>query len=153
MAALILKQRIEDYRKQHQTPVLLRAGELFAKLTLGAYARLRDEVDDDGKAVLKGVRVSNAEVAVEQMSEGTRAQLYLALRLATLEQQLHTGEPLPFVVDDILISFDDKRTRVGLEVLAEVAQRTQVLLFTHHRRVVDLAGALAAPAGVFTYEL
>jgi uncharacterized protein YhaN len=153
MAALILKQRIEDYRKQHQTPVLLRAGELFAKLTLGAYARLRDEVDDDGKAVLKGVRVSNAEVAVEQMSEGTRAQLYLALRLATLEQQLHTGEPLPFVVDDILISFDDKRTRVGLEVLAEVAQRTQVLLFTHHRRVVDLAGALAAPAGVFTHEL
>ncbi len=153
IAALLLKQRIEEYRKQHQTPVLLRAGELFAKLTLGAYARLRDEVDDDGKPVLKGVRLSNAEVAVEQMSEGTRAQLYLALRLATLEQHLHTGEPLPFVVDDILISFDDQRTRVGLEVLAELAQRTQVLLFTHHRRVVDLAGALNAPAGIFTHVL
>ena len=153
-AALILKQRIEDYRKQNQTPVLLRAGELFAKLTLGAYARLRDELGDDDKPVLLGVRPNNAEVLVEQMSEGTRAQLYLALRLATLEQQ-HSphSEPMPLVVDDILIGFDDKRTQVGLEVLADVAQQTQVLLFTHHRRVLDLSAGLNAPAGVFTHEL
>ena len=152
-AALILKQRIEDYRKKHQTPVLLRAGELFAKLTLGAYASLRDEVVD-GKPILLGVRPNNAEVWVERMSEGTRAQLYLSLRLATLEQQ-HSphSEPMPLVVDDILIGFDDKRTRVGLEVLADVAQQTQVLLFTHHRRVLDLAATLHAPAGIFTHEL
>ena len=126
---------------------------MFTQLTLGAYLRLRDEVDDAGKPILKGVRPSHAEVAVEQMSEGTRAQLYLALRLATLEQQMQTSEPLPFIVDDILIGFDDHRTRVGLEVLAEVAQQTQVLLFTHHRRVVDLAGDLNAPAGIFTHSL
>jgi uncharacterized protein YhaN len=153
-AALILKQRIEDYRKKNQTPVLLRAGELFAKLTLGAYASLRDELDDDGMPILLGVRPNNAEVWVERMSEGTRAQLYLSLRLATLEQQYSShGEPMPFVVDDILIGFDDKRTRVGLEVLAEVAQKTQVLLFTHHRRVLDLANTLEAPAGIYIHEL
>jgi uncharacterized protein YhaN len=60
---------------------------------------------------------------------------------------------MPLVVDDILIGFDDKRTRVGLEVLADVAQQTQVLLFTHHRRVLDLAATLHAPAGIFTHEL
>lgn len=152
-ARLILKQRIEDYRKKNQTPVLLRAGELFAKLTLGAYSSLRDDLVD-GKPILLGVRPNNAEVWVERMSEGTRAQLYLSLRLATLEQQ-HSphSEPMPLVVDDILIGFDDKRTRVGLEVLADVAQQTQVLLFTHHRRVLDLAATLYTPAGIFTHEL
>jgi uncharacterized protein YhaN len=87
------------------------------------------------------------------MSDGTRDQLYLSLRLATLEQHLSRGEPMPFVVDDILIGFDDNRTKVCLAVLAELAVRTQVLLFTHHRRVLELAGELEATAGIFLHEL
>lgn len=153
IAALILEQRIEDYRKKNQAPVLARAGELFSKLTLGSYTNLRDELDDGGKPILLGVRPNDAEVSVDGMSDGTRDQLYLSLRLATLEQHLTKGEPMPFVVDDILIGFDDHRTRVCLEVLAELALSTQVLLFTHHRRVLELAGALEAKAGIFSHEL
>lgn len=153
IAALILEQRIEDYRKKNQAPVLARAGELFSKLTFGSYGNLRDELDDSGKPILLGVRPNDEEVTVERMSDGSRDQLYLALRLATLEQHLSKGEPMPFVVDDILIGFDDKRTRVCLQVLAELAARTQVLLFTHHRRVVELANTIDAKAGIYTHEL
>jgi uncharacterized protein YhaN len=153
IAALILEQRIEDYRKKNQAPVLARAGELFSKLTLGSYANLRDELDESGKPILLGVRPDDAEVSVGGMSDGTRDQLYLSLRLATLEQHLSRGEPMPFVVDDILIGFDDNRTRICLEVLAELAVSTQVLLFTHHRRVLELAGELNAQAGIFKHEL
>ncbi len=153
IAALILEQRIEDYRKKNQAPVLARAGELFSKLTLGSYASLRDELDDGGKPVLLGVRPNDDEVAVDGMSDGSRDQLYLALRLATLEQHLSKGEPMPFVVDDILIGFDDNRTKVCLEVLAELAARTQVLIFTHHRRVLELANSIDAKAGIYTHEL
>ena len=149
IAALILEQRIEDYRKKNQAPVLARAGELFSKLTLGSYANLRDELDENGKPILLGVRPNDAEVSVVGMSDGTRDQLYLSLRLATLEQHLSKGEPMPFVVDDILIGFDDNRTRICLEVLAELAVSTQVLLFTHHRRVLELSGELEAKAGNF----
>jgi uncharacterized protein YhaN len=60
---------------------------------------------------------------------------------------------MPFVVDDILIGFDDNRTRICLAVLAELALSTQVLLFTHHRRVFELAGELEARAGIFMHEL
>jgi uncharacterized protein YhaN len=134
IAALILEQRIEDYRKKNQAPVLARAGELFCKLTLGSYVNLRDELDESGKPILKGVRPNDLEVAVEGMSDGTRDQLYLSLCLATLDQHLRKGEPMPFVIDDILIGFDDNRTKICLEVLAELAARSQVLLFTHHRR-------------------
>ena len=153
IAALILEQRIEDYRKKNQAPVLARAGVLFSKLTLGSYAKLRDELDGSGKPILLGVRPNDEEVPVDGMSDGSRDQLYLSLRLATLEQHLNKGEPIPFVVDDILIGFDDNRTRVCLEVLAELAASTQVLLFTHHRRVLELASALEVEAGIFTHEI
>jgi uncharacterized protein YhaN len=153
IAALILEQRIEDYRKKNQTPVLGRAGELFAKLTLGSYVNLRDELDKEGKPILLGVRPNDIEVSVDGMSDGTRDQLFLSLRIATLEQHLAKGEPMPFIVDDILIGFDDNRTRVCLEILAELAASTQVLLFTHHRRVLELADKLTAEAGLFTHEL
>ncbi len=153
IAALVLEQRIEDYRKKNQAPVLARAGELFSKLTLGSYANLRDELDETGKPILLGVRPNDEEVPVEGMSDGSRDQLYLALRLATLEQHLSKGEPIPFIVDDILIGFDDKRTRVCLEVLAELAAHTQVLLFTHHRRVLELAKSIDAKAGIYTHVL
>jgi uncharacterized protein YhaN len=100
-----------------------------------------------------GIRPNDDEVPVDGMSEGTRDQLYLALRLATLEKHLGTGEPMPFVVDDILVGFDDNRTRVGLEVLADLASQTQVLLFTHHTRVVDLARGVEGGAGMFVHRL
>jgi uncharacterized protein YhaN len=153
IAALILEQRIEEYRKKNQAPVLAQAGKLFSKLTLGSFANLRDELSEGGMPILLGVRPNDLEVTVDQMSDGTRDQLYLALRLATLEQHLRKGEPMPFVVDDILIGFDDDRTKVCLEVLAELAAGTQVLVFTHHRRVVELAEVLEAQAGIFTHEL
>ena len=153
IAALILEQRIEAYRQKNQAPVLARAGKLFAKLTLGSFASLRDELNESGTPILLGVRPNDLEVAVDQMSDGTRDQLYLALRLATLEQYLQKGEAMPFVVDDILIGFDDNRTNVCLEALAELAASTQVLVFTHHHRVVELAGELEAQAGIFIHEL
>ena len=52
---------------------------------------------------------------------------------------MSSGEPLPFVVDDVLINFDDARAEATLTQLAEVARRTQVLFFTHHTRLAELA--------------
>ncbi|MFO8089271.1 MAG: AAA family ATPase [Desulfatiglandaceae bacterium] len=153
IAALILEQRIEAYRQKNQAPVLARAGDLFAKLTLGSFASLRDELNESGMPILLGVRPNEMEITVDQMSDGTRDQLYLALRLATLEQHMQEGEPMPFVVDDILIGFDDNRTSVCLEVLSEIAVSTQVLVFTHHQRVVELAERLKTQAGVCTHIL
>lgn len=153
IAALILEQQIQDYRKENQAPVLGRAGELFSTLTLGSYAGLRDELDSSGKPILLGVRPDDQEVSVDGMSDGSRDQLYLALRLATLEQHLKKNEPMPFVVDDILIGFDDDRTRVCLDVLAELSTQIQVLLFTHHRRVLTLAESCNANSKIFHHEL
>jgi hypothetical protein len=153
IARLILEERMERYRQDNQTPVLRRAGELFAKLTLGSFSGLRDEVDENGQPVLLGVRPDRTEVGVKGMSDGARDQLFLALRLATIELQRDQQDPLPFVVDDILVGFDDERSKACLEVLAEFAQKTHVLVFTHHMMVAQAANGLGKGKGVYVHEL
>ena len=92
--------------------------------------------------VLAGIRPGEQRVYVEGMSSGTRDQLYLALRLASLEKYMESSEPMPFIVDDILVDFDDARSQAALQVLAELAERMQIILFTHHLRLVEQAQQL-----------
>lgn len=153
LAVRVLKDEIERYREEHQDPVLRIASRLFSQLTLGSFAGLRADMDDSGSPVLVGLRPDGSRVAVEGMSDGTCDQLFLALRVATLESRLEAGEPMPFIVDDILINFDDRRSRATLEVLAELSRKNQVILFTHHRQVVDEAGRLRDEAEVVVHEL
>jgi len=81
------------------------------------------------------------EVPVEGMSDGTRDQLYLALRIAALEQHFRANGPMPVVADDLLINFDDRRAAAALRVLAELSHSTQVMVSTHHRHLLELACA------------
>jgi uncharacterized protein YhaN len=42
------------------------------------------------------------------------------------------------ILDDILINSDDARAFAALDVIGDLAKRTQVLFFTHHRRLAEL---------------
>ncbi len=117
------------------------------------FAGLRTDVDDKGKPILVGVRPENLRLTVEKMSSGTRDQLFLALRLATVEWRLETSEPMPFIVDDILINFDDDRSRATLTALADLSKKNQVILFTHHRRIMEEANSLKGGRVIQIHEL
>jgi uncharacterized protein YhaN len=145
-AAELLEAGLEAYRKKNQAPVLRMAGEMFQRLTLGSFAGLRTEYDDKDQPLIAGVRPGETIVRVEGMSDGTRDQLFLALRLATIELHLGKAEPVPLVLDDVLLNFDDNRSRATLKVLAELSGRVQVLFFTHHAHLVELARA-SVPEG------
>jgi uncharacterized protein YhaN len=142
----ILRYAIERYRKEKQGPLLRRASELFAKLTLGRYAQLL--VDPSlQKPRLCGIRTGADEVVgIEGMSEGTVDQLYLSLRLAAVENIVAGGLKMPFLADDLFINYDDDRSRAGFEALGELARHTQVIFFTHHEHLMDVAQAALAPA-------
>ncbi|WP_406697450.1 AAA family ATPase [Singulisphaera sp. Ch08] len=153
LAAAVLNRGIEKYREKSQGPVLARASQLFADLTDGSFSRLQIDDDGDGRSLLKGVRADGRLVGVEGMSDGSHDQLYLALRLASLESWLQAHEPIPFVVDDILLNFDDRRALAALRALAELSRRTQVLFFTHHAHLFDLARKHLADDVVFIQTL
>ena len=154
IASAILKQSIERFREKNQGPVLIRANKLFADLTLGSFEGIRAEFDQHGNAILVGVRPGGKEIVeVERMSDGTTDQLYLALRLASLETYLEKNEPIPFIVDDILIRFDDERAAATLKILGQLSNQTQIIFFTHHQRLVELAEDNVEPSILFKYSL
>jgi uncharacterized protein YhaN len=138
-AAELLKWAIDRYRREKQAPMLRRAGEIFATLTGGAFSALRVEYDERDQPQLTGLRAGGDSVPVPGLSTGTADQLYLALRVASIEDYLDHAPGLPFVADDLFINFDDQRSGAGFEVLGQLASRTQVLFFTHHRHLVDIA--------------
>ena len=139
LGALLISQVIDRHRTSQQDPLMTRAATLFSTLTGGAYAGLDQEFDDDDTPRLVGRRRSGEPVSVPGLSEGTRDQLYLALRLAYLEDYAARAEAAPFIGDDLFTSFDDDRTANGLAALAAIGDRVQTILFTHHRNVVEIA--------------
>ena len=86
-----------------------------------------------------GVRPAGQTVPLAGMSDGTLDQLYLALRIASLEHYFAAHEPAPFIVDDVLLNFDDARASAALAALNTLSAKTQIIFFTHHRRLVELA--------------
>jgi uncharacterized protein YhaN len=146
VATMVLEKEVERYRRENQGPILSRASELFPRLTLGRYAALSVGYDETDAATLRAIRADGDEIGIGALSDGTRDQLFLALRLATLERHARHSEPMPLVLDDVLIHFDDDRARAALSVLGDFAERYQVLFFTHHARLRELAReALPAP--------
>ncbi len=152
MAVSGIRGSLERYRRKNQGQVLTRAGEFFRKITLGSLHGLAADFDGSDRQVLVGLR-NGSRVPVEAMSEGTCDQLFLALRLASLEQRLMEREPMPLILDDILVNFDDPRAVQTLRILADISNRTQVILFTHHRHLCDLAGESIPPDILHIQEL
>lgn len=139
LGALLIAAAIERHRAAKQDPLMRRAAQLFALITGGAFDGLDQEIDEKDIPHLIGRRVAGGTVRVPGMSEGTRDQLYLALRLAYLEEFANRSAPIPFIGDDLCTTFDYPRTANAISALADVGNRVQTILFTHHSHVVDLA--------------
>ncbi len=139
LASAVLAKSIERYRQGNQSPVLEAAAELFASITRQAFSGLRADYNEQGEPVIKAIRPDGALLNIKEMSDGSRDQLFLALRLGALKKYVHNNGPMPFIVDDVLVHFDDDRSAAALNAMAGLAEKTQILFFTHHRHLVELA--------------
>jgi exonuclease SbcC len=80
------------------------------------------------------------------LSEGTREQIYLLLRVAMAQQLATTGETAPLLLDEVTVQADAERKRRLLSVLHELSAERQIILFTHDDDVIDWAArSLAEP--------
>ena len=110
---------------------------MSASTTLGSFDKLTVDFDSEPLKLL-GRRPNGTVVEVAGMSEGTRDQLYLALRLAELDMHLGQAHVLPFIADDLFINYDDERAKAGLEALGKLSLKTQVLFLTHHKHLLPV---------------
>ena len=94
----LLRWGIDHFRRQKQGPLLEKASSLFNLVTGGRYQHLVVQYDDD-TPILAGVDEDDTVKVTSEMSDGTRDQLYLALRLAAVEDYIERSTPMPFVAD------------------------------------------------------
>jgi uncharacterized protein YhaN len=136
-ASRLLKWATDRYRDQKQGPMLKRAGEIFSGLTLGEFTKLTVDTEITPPA-LYAKRSNGRAVEVIGLSEGTRDQLFLALRIAAIELQVKNKAAMPFIADDLFINFDDARAKAGLQALRDLSTKIQVIFLTHHDHLLAL---------------
>lgn len=122
--------------QENRGPMIAAASAAFARITCGEWDGL-EVFGPDGQSLM--ARAGDVRAPVDGLSEGARAQLFLALRIAGHAAFCHRHGPLPFVTDDILEAFDDRRADAALRMAGEMGQQGQVIFFTHHNHVAAMA--------------
>ena len=127
--------RADETLRERFAPLLCKkAGALFQQLTDGKYDRV--SLDRDMRVTVHPTG-SPTDRSLSYLSGGTVDQLYLALRLAICDLLL---PDCPIILDDALVYYDDERLKTALQVLRDLAEQRQILLFTctdREKRILD----------------
>jgi len=128
------------YREKHRSGMMQAAEKAFAELTNDSYPALQTRPDGGNSEILLAVSKDGESLKrADEMSKGTRFQLYMALRAAAYEQLLEKNISLPFFCDDVFESFDDERTRAACRLMQHIGRQGQAIYFTHHNHVAEIA--------------
>jgi uncharacterized protein YhaN len=133
----VLQTAEARYREKNEPDVLSKAGEYLREISQGRYTALVYPAGEDGnpnEGCLQVLSVTDGlrDVA-KPLSRGTQEQIYLALRLGTLDYLDEGREKLPLVLDEALVHWDHDRRASLYAVLKNVAKKRQVILFTCHQ--------------------
>jgi uncharacterized protein YhaN len=128
-AAALVTDTLREFERTRQPAVLANASDAFHRVTGGRYPRVVQTEDAEGVIVLDR---RSARHTVGELSRGTQEQLYLSMRLGLAREFADRVVPLPLVMDDVLVNFDEMRARRMATELMQFAERQQVLLFTCH---------------------
>jgi uncharacterized protein YhaN len=132
------ERALHAYRREHRSFMMQHASDAFRTISRDAYGSLTSQPERDGE-VLVAVAADGASRIAPKLSKGTRFQLYLALRVAGYREFARHREPVPFIADDIMETFDDFRAEAALQVFADMSTIGQVIYLTHHQHLCDIA--------------
>lgn len=125
-----------EFEQSHQPPILARAKEYLSRLSGERYDNIWTPM---GERTLCVDDADGDTLRIEHLSGGTREQLFLAIRFAMIEHFSNLGVELPIVLDDILVNFDEQRTRAAIEeLLRQTGDNQQILFFTCHQHLAEM---------------
>ena len=131
----VLSESLIDARKTFGSTLETETLKNVKAITGGAYNTVNISSDFDISAEKSDVFGTHE---AEYLSQGTKDQIYLSLRLA-VSKLITENEPLPIILDDSLSQYDDGRFDAALKFLSEYSADTQILLFTCHNYVCEAA--------------
>jgi uncharacterized protein YhaN len=129
-----LEKAKEQFEIEHQPEVLKAASELFTTLTEGRYRRILLPI---GENQVRIENDANCWLLPEQLSQGTREQLFIAFRLGFLQQLKEHSIICPIFMDDIFVNFDTKRLRLAVKTLKAWSKQHQIFFFTCHDHILQ----------------
>ncbi|MFC1857639.1 ATP-binding protein, partial [Thermodesulfobacteriota bacterium] len=135
MAKYLLDKAKETFEKEQQPQVMRDAGSFFRKITASSYNELVAPIGED---TIEVITSKKERKKVDMLSRGTAEQLYLSLRFGYIRNRSKGNEPLPVVMDDILVNFDPGRARRAAEAILDLSKEQQVLFFTCHPETVEI---------------
>jgi len=143
IALYMLDKARKKYEKERQPAVIKLAEEIFGYVTKGNYSRIFKPMDSDDIFI---VNKNEQTKGLLEMSRGTREQLYLALRFGLIGEYEKRSEPLPIVMDDIFVNFDDDRNNQMRDRIIQFSKKRQVIILTCHKHTFDAYSSLGANA-------
>jgi uncharacterized protein YhaN len=146
LAETMMQRALQRFEEHHQPRLLLEVGRWLKRLTRGRYVQLQQSLQEPG--VIRIVDEHGKARTPDELSTGTREQLFLAMRLAYVTDYSLRHDPLPMVLDDVLVNFDEDRARETLQALVEFSEVAQVIVLTCHRRTVELAQSVSDGIGI-----
>ncbi len=133
------------YESQRQPETLQEASAYLQSLTQGRYRRVWTPL---GENTLRVDDADGRPMPVENLSRGTREQLFLGLRMALAASYARRGAALPLVLDDVLVNFDAERATAAAAALRDFAATGhQLLIFTCHQHIANIFASLGVPVG------
>ena len=133
----------QNFERTCQPRVLGMASRHLHRMTGGRFTNIWTPLD---RRELRIEDARQTSYTVEQLSSGSREQLFLAVRLALIEELAQKGVRLPIILDDVFVNFDESRAEAAADVLLDfAAQGQQVLFFTCHKHLADIFVHRGAP--------
>ena len=139
----ILEKAQAAYETGRQPQIVKRANEFLQAMTKGKYSL---SISNDGKDI--GIIDGQHHVKEAKIwSSGTGDQVFLAIRLSMALSFGEQIEPLPIVLDDIFVRFDEERQRQTLRFLMDLGRTQQIFLFTCHAQTMRIAEEVGQEKG------
>lgn len=129
-----MQEARKTYEKERKKPVVLESVHFFRTITEDRYRTIVAPLGEECIQVIGG----GERYELDKLSRGTAEQLYLSLRFGYIREFGRQDQPLPVVMDDVLVNFDPKRARAAISSILELAKQNQVLFFTCHPETVSL---------------
>ncbi|MDE0628727.1 MAG: AAA family ATPase [Bryobacterales bacterium] len=131
----LLEMAQNKFERERQPGVVRHAESFFDSITGGRYPQVYAPL---GERKIIVTDADGRRKSPNALSRGTREQLFLSLRFGLIRELGQRTEPLPVVVDEVLVNFDPERALRAARAFVELSRTNQVLVFTCHPEVVKL---------------
>ncbi len=144
LAQNLLHEARRKFERERQPEVVRHAQKVFAAITEGRYRQVYAPL---GEQTITVMDADGRRKQPSELSRGTREQLFLALRFGLIRDLGQRTEPLPVIVDEVLVNFDPARALRAAVAFTELSDTNQVLVFTCHPTVVKMFCDASSEAG------